>query len=126
MLNEQAQRNEEAAKSVETSFPDWAVTMCFYAALHWVESYAKKKGDDIERYDGSTRHQRRRKYIADLAYSLGNRRLRIAYEDLETESRRARYLEGLDTSAIAYYKSHTPKVRDSFQKLQSIKQLLSH
>lgn len=46
---EQAEYNEEAALSIRDTSPDWAVTMCFYAALHWVEWYAKVRGDELER-----------------------------------------------------------------------------
>jgi hypothetical protein len=32
----QAEHNEKAANFVKNAYPDWAVTMCFYAAIHWV------------------------------------------------------------------------------------------
>lgn len=122
---EQAKSNEQAARSVQKSYPDWAVTMCFYAALHWVEYYACVKGSDIEKeYDGRSPHESRRKYIDDLARKLGNRNLRNVYENLEKESRKARYLEDITTNAKIYYTENKLKVTSSFQNLQQIKQIL--
>jgi len=35
---EKAQRNEEAARLIQASYPEWAVTALFYAAMHYVEA----------------------------------------------------------------------------------------
>ncbi len=40
----QSQYNEQIAPSLISSAPDWAVTIYFYAALHWVKAYFAKRG----------------------------------------------------------------------------------
>jgi hypothetical protein len=117
---------KQPQKKNEDHFPDWSVTICFYAALHWVEGYAEKQGVNIEKeYDGRSPHERRQKYVDEIAKQLGNRLLRIAYNYLEAESKKARYLEGLNISAKEHYKKSPQKVREAFQRLQTVKQLLS-
>lgn len=44
---EQAKSNKQAVNTLEKTYPDWAVTIYFYAALHWVEYYACKTGCNI-------------------------------------------------------------------------------
>ncbi|MEI6442912.1 MAG: hypothetical protein WCO29_07245 [Nostocales cyanobacterium ELA583] len=122
---EQAKTNEQAARDLEKTYPDWAVTICFYAALHWVEYYACKKGCDInQEYPGPSPHSSRKDYIRELAFELGNRSLRNAYIELESESRKARYLQDINTSAKLYYTNNKLKVNQSFQNLQKIRLLL--
>jgi hypothetical protein len=122
----QAQSNENAARSIESVYPDWTVTMCFYAALHWVEYYACQKGDDIpSQFPEKSPHDSRRGYVRQLAKKLDNRRLEKLYNDLEGASRKARYLEGVKySSAIDYFKGHESEVGKSFDKLQQIKDIL--
>ena len=121
---EQAEHNERAASSVKLDYPDWAVTMYFYAALHWVERYALLNGCSIARdYDsGRSKHDSRKLYIEQVARELGNPSLRKAYENLEKDSRKARYLIGVNTTAPAYYTQ--PRVTNSYRNLQTVKQLL--
>ena len=58
---EQARSNEKAARSLEKTYPDWAITICFYAALHWVEYYACMTGCDIgQEYPWPSRHDSRK------------------------------------------------------------------
>ncbi|WP_353930224.1 hypothetical protein WJM97_18285 [Okeanomitos corallinicola TIOX110] len=122
---QQAKSNEQAAKSLENTFPDWAVTICFYAALHCVEYYACVRGSDIEQeYPGKSPHERRRNYVIGLASQLKNRNLRKVYQDLEDESRKARYLQNLTTNAKVYYTQDKFKVRESFQRVQQIREIL--
>ncbi len=122
---EQAKSNEQAARSVVNSYPDWAVTICFYAALHWVEYYACINGSDIEQeFEGRSPHESRRDYVKNLSRQLGNRNLIKVYENLEKESRKARYLEDISTNAKAYYTKNKSKVTISLQNLQAIKQIL--
>lgn len=123
---EQAEHNERAARNTEHNYPDWAVTMYFYAALHWVERYAQLKGCNIaEDYaPGRSKHSSRRLYISDVAKELGSSTLYKAYEDLEKESRKARYLESLEGNARTYYTKKRQKVTESSQNLQKVKQLL--
>jgi len=123
----QAQSNENAARSIESVYPDWTVTMCFYAALHLVEYYASQKGDDIpSQFPEKSPHDSRRGYVRQLAKKLENRRLEKLYNDLEGASRKARYLEGLQyVSAIDYFQGHESEVGKSFQKLQEIKDIFN-
>lgn len=128
---EQAEHNESTANNIKLNQPDWAITMCFYAALHWVERYGIIKGVNIEaKYQSiigqSSLHEYRKLYVADIAYELGNKKLRGAYYDLEKESRKARYLKDLSSSAVLYYTRNKIYVTDSFQDLQIIKQLLKN
>jgi hypothetical protein len=122
---EQAKTNEQAARDLEKTYPDWAVTICFYAALHWVEYYACKTGCDInQEYPWPSPHKSRQDYIDELAFELGNKSLRNAYTELESESRKARYLQHINTSAKLYYTNNKFKVNQSFQNLQKIRLLL--
>ncbi|QLE54784.1 hypothetical protein [Nostoc sp. TCL26-01] len=126
----QAQSNENAARSNENTYPDWTVTMCFYAALHWVEYYASQKGDDIRtQFPEKSPHDSRRGYVRKLAKKLDTRELEKLYNDLESASQKARYLEGKGmeyTSAIDFFKSHQLEVNKSFEKLQHIKDILQN
>ncbi|MEH2411436.1 hypothetical protein [Nostoc sp.] len=122
----QAQSNEDAAHFTESAYPDWAVTMCFYAALHWVDYYASQKGDDIpSQFPEKSPHDSRRGYVRQLAKKLNNRSLEKLYNDLESASQKARYLESIKyQSAIDYFKKHQSEVNASFDKLQQIKDIL--
>lgn len=120
---EQAEFNEQAANDVELKYPEWAVTMYFYAALHWVEWYAKNKGDELP--PGSSPHDRRRNYIYNLANKLKNKDLRKAYDQLQRDSQTARYLENIKTNSRIHFDSHDrSKVSKSLSNLQIVKQLL--
>ncbi|WP_201321926.1 hypothetical protein [Pseudanabaena sp. lw0831] len=122
---EQAKSNHKSAQSSRKTFPDWAVTMCFYTALHWVEYYACLKSVDISVYGGKSPHDCRRLYVRELAKELNSRTLRKAYEELEKESKKSRYLVDLSTDAIVHYKLNNLKVDKAFQNLQIISVLLS-
>jgi radical SAM superfamily enzyme len=121
---EQAEHNESAASSVRQDYPDWAVTMYFYAALHWIERYALLKGCNIARdYDsGRSKHDSRQQYINQIARDLNNPSLRKAYQNLELDSRKARYLISLNTKAQTYYSQ--PRVINCYKNLQTVKNLL--
>lgn len=127
---EQAKNNEQAARSIERDYPDWAVTMCFYAALHWVEYYACVNGHNIRKeHPASSPHESRWNYVFKLAKQLGNRNLLKVYENLENESKKSRYLKDIITNAKAlnakaYYTKEKLRVTQSFQNLQQIRQLL--
>lgn len=122
----QAKSNENAARSNESDYPDWTVTMCFYAALHCVEYYASKQGDDIpSQFPEKSPHDSRRGYVRKLAKKLDNKRLERLYNELEEASKKARYLENLEyQSAVDYFKSHQSEVNKYFDKLQQIKDIL--
>ncbi|MBW4667763.1 MAG: HEPN domain-containing protein [Cyanomargarita calcarea GSE-NOS-MK-12-04C] len=128
---EQAESNEEAARSVEDTYPDWAVTMCFYAVLHWVKYYACQRGDDVESLKS---HDAHRGYVYDLASKISNRELRTLYDNLQGASEKARYLESSThrkyvkpikyVSAISYFQNHQREVNQAFDQLQQIKDIL--
>jgi hypothetical protein len=122
----QAQSNENAARNIETAFPDWTVTMCFYAALHLVEYFACQRGHDISSlFPEKSPHDSRRGYVRKVARELNNRSLEKLYNDLEDASQKARYLKGIRcNSAIDHFKHHQSEVNKSLQKLQSIRDIL--
>ncbi len=125
---EQAGYNEEAAVTIRDTSPDWAVTMCFYAALHWVEWYAKVQGDDLEQqYQGRpSPHDRLFDYVRDIAATLRDRELEKAYKNLKNASQTARYLEGIRTNSRIHYGRHnTTGVNNSFDNLRIVKQRLT-
>lgn len=124
----QAQSNEDAARSNESDYPDWTVTICFYAALHWVEYYASQKGDDIQsQFPEKSPHDSRRGYVRKLAKNQDMRALEKLYNDLESASQKARYLQSIKyTSAIDHFKAHRSEVNKSFEKLQQIKDILQN
>jgi hypothetical protein len=123
---EQSKSNEEAARSIENDYPDWAVTMCFYTALHLVEYYACKKGDNISsQFQNKSPHDSRRDYIRQLATKLNNKNVEKLYNSLEEVSRISRYLEGIKySSAVDYFKAHKSDVNKTFDKLQQFKDIL--
>lgn len=41
---QQAQHNAKIAPSLDKAAPDWALTIRFYAALHWARAYLISKG----------------------------------------------------------------------------------
>ncbi|MBD2435576.1 HEPN domain-containing protein [Nostoc sp. FACHB-110] len=129
---EQARSNEEAARLIEKDYPDWAVTMCFYAALHWVKCYAAQAGYDMEKLQS---HDEHRGYLYDLAYEkLKKRELHQLYDDLHGASEKARYFKSSshrrsvqpirDDNAINYFRTHKREVNAAFDKLQQIKDIL--
>ncbi|MCC3413185.1 MULTISPECIES: hypothetical protein [unclassified Microcoleus] len=132
---EQAKNNEEAALSIRDTFPDWAVTMCFYSALHCIEAYAKVQKVDLEeKYQGSSSpHDRLFDYVRDIA-DRRDRSLEKAYKNLKNESQIARYLTGMKagiktsikTNSRFHYTRHTKiDVDRSFDNLQIVKKLLN-
>jgi hypothetical protein len=126
---EQAEYNEEAAVSIRDTAPDWAVTMCFYAALHWVQWYAKDRGEDLEQKypNRPSPHDRLLDYVRDLAGIRRDRDLEKAYKNLKNASQIARYLTDIRTNSRLYYTRHKPTDLDnSFNNLQIVKRQLNH
>jgi hypothetical protein len=124
MHYEQAVLNEQAALAVKENQPDWAVTICFYAALHWIEGYAINEGVDInQQYKrrGGSPHNWRKNYVKDIAYNLRKDTFRRAYERLDDESRKARYLKDINSNSRLYYSCIG--VDDLFKDLETIKKL---
>ncbi|MGL5063473.1 MAG: hypothetical protein ACRC62_26115 [Microcoleus sp.] len=126
---EQAKYNEEAALSIRDNSPDWAVTMCFYSALHCVAAYAQLQGDDLkQKYPGYDKpHERLFDYVRDLAAARQDRDLVMAYKNLKKASQTARYLTGIEMNSRDYYKSRHKKneVDKSFDNLEIVKQRLN-
>ncbi len=136
----QAESNERAARAAQENYPDWAVTMCFYSAIYWVNDYALLKGVDISlEYDPSlsttpnklpTMHQRRWNYIQNLSFQKDSNKLRKAYSWLWSESKKARYLENIESlkcTAYDYYINNKfVKVKSAFSYLSVIKTELSY
>lgn len=125
---EQAEYNEEAAHNIRDTAPDWAVTMCFYAALHWVECYAKVQGDDLEqKYQGClSPHDRLLSYVRYISVTRRDRDLEKAYKNLRNESQTARYLTGIRTSSrVNYSRQNKTGVNQSFDNLRIVKQRLN-
>jgi hypothetical protein len=118
----QAIYNERLAMATARSgYRDWAVTMCFYSALHHTEAYAVFHGDDIRDFSGNSLHRKRINYIDDIEYRRNFDGLVIAYQMLFYASMEARYLETL--SCIA--KEHFPEdLKDFFEALTTVKRLL--
>lgn len=123
----QAELNEQTARAAQLGFPDWAVIMCFYAALHWVNDYAFRQGDIGEfESDDDSPHGLRRKYVKRIARSKGWRDLEEAYELLYRASMTARYLrdlEDLNITAREHYATHD--IQFCFDYLEVIKKRLS-
>ena len=120
----QAKFNEEAAESVKEKFPDWSVTMCFYAALHLVDAHGKARGIDIPNdIKVGSMHQRRFDYIRDLNYEREKvNQLRNAYVKLRGLSEQARYMKGLsNTTSHKLFKRRMDWVQDAFSQLEIIK-----
>ncbi len=67
----------------ESSYPDWIVTIAFYAAMHSVDRELADLGL------GDPRNHEVRRFL--IRNRLGNSRIWGAYEALEEESRKARY-----------------------------------
>ncbi|HBL11560.1 MAG TPA: hypothetical protein DD379_09165 [Cyanobacteria bacterium UBA11162] len=115
MLNDnihlqQAKLNEEAAIENQKSYPEWAIVMCFYAALHYIEYYAVSKQQNIYAlYPDSeskkfSQHERRIRYVEDISSDKNSPDLSIAYERLYEASMKARYLKNLNTTSRRYFK----------------------
>lgn len=123
---QQAKLNEEAAKiAAQSECYDWAVTMCFYAALHYVEGHAVFNQKDIYlNYSliASTQHTRRIAYVEDVSYAKYGDMLRSAsYETLYTASMKARYMENIRCYSRKYFQFSCNRY---FQELSKVKDLV--
>ncbi|MEP0755724.1 hypothetical protein NDA03_26435 [Trichocoleus sp. Lan] len=127
----QAEKNENTAKAAQSGFFDWAVIMCFYAALHWVNDYAFRN-NEMGKLEPSfyvdengkkpSEHGARLRYVKRVARRTGYMELETAYKNLFAESMKARYLQGLeeeDCTAVDHYK--TVGVQFCFDYLEKVK-----
>jgi hypothetical protein len=131
----QAEKNEDTAKAARSGFPDWAVIMCFYAALHWVNDYAFRNNEMINTKPSfycddngkkPSEHRAKQNYIKHVARRKNNPKLETAYKNLFDESMKARYLKELedeDCTATDYYSE--VGVQFCFDYLEQIKKGLS-
>lgn len=103
----QAEFNEKIAEiAAQSKHHDWAVTMYFYAALHYVEAYAAHHGDNIYELhkERKTQHDRRLAYIQDINYrETGGYESFAEYERLFEASKKARYLQDIKTTARKHF-----------------------
>ncbi|NEP60724.1 MAG: hypothetical protein F6K31_27640 [Symploca sp. SIO2G7] len=123
----QAKVNEDTANAARLGFPDWAVIMCFYAAIHWINDYAFRQGEKIDDSDvsDSSPHKARGKYVKKLARAKKWGDLQDAYATLFRASMTARYLkdlEGKDRTAREHYAIYG--VDFAFDCLKTIKNRL--
>ncbi|MEH2410510.1 hypothetical protein [Nostoc sp.] len=121
----QAELNEEAAKiAAQSECYDWAVIMCFYAALHYVEAHAIFHNKDIYS-DYSyvyTQHNKRIAYVQDVSYEKSGDVLGAApFEKLYLASMKARYLENIKCYSKKYFKLSFNKY---FEELSTVKELV--
>lgn len=101
-----AERNEKFAETVaKTAYLDWATTILFYAALHFVDAILAPSGIHPDN------HTQRNEAIGNNATLL---KIRSEYRTLETLSQNARYrsmnIDGGDLSqaqkAFATIRAH--------------------
>ncbi|MBG1257737.1 MULTISPECIES: hypothetical protein [Nostoc] len=128
IYQQQAEFNEKTAIAAQSGFPDWAVIMCFYAALHWVNDYAFREGNikEFDTNDDYSPHKLRRMYVKKIAKLNRWNDLEEAYELLYRASMTARYLRGLENqncTAREYYAKNG--VQFCFDDLEKIKKRLS-
>ncbi|HBL12452.1 MAG TPA: hypothetical protein DD379_13800 [Cyanobacteria bacterium UBA11162] len=130
----QAESNEQTALAAKNGFPDWAVIMCFYAALHWVNDYAFQQGEIEEleeagENDSSQKlHKLRRLYVKKISRINKWRDLEDAYVFLFGVSMTARYLRGLENlnrTAREHYSNNESVVQNCFDCLEVVKSRLS-
>lgn len=104
---EQAESNEKSALADLADFPDWCVTKCFYAMLHYVEVYASYHNDSIESLYASpaiSPHNKRKKYIDDISDKNDWDDLPIIYRKFYRASMKSRYLENINSSSVVHFK----------------------
>jgi hypothetical protein len=152
IYQQQAEWNEATAQAAKKGFPDWAVIMCFYAALHWVNYHACLSGkiEELkvnESVSGRTltQHDLKKRYVQKIAredkqaveakykspknnqFKEGRQRakeLEDAYKLLYSASMRARYLDGLSITAKEHYSGKD--IDEYFHYLIVIKERFSH
>jgi hypothetical protein len=105
--------------------------MYFYAALHWVNNYALKRGEISQLQDMSkttSPHKLRRYYVKRVSRYKGNEdELYVNYKFLFSESMIARYLEDeefncINSNAREYYRECN--IKDYIDSLETIKRIL--
>ncbi|MBI1930674.1 hypothetical protein HYR99_41310 [Candidatus Poribacteria bacterium] len=111
----QAEQNERLARGLillSPPFMEWAVTACFYAALHLIDGYFARHGIHPQN------HQERRAFILRAHYPIRN-----AYRTLERYSLDARYNCVQTDSMSAFQPAEVELLLDT--ELQFIKNYLA-
>ena len=126
----QAKANEESAKMSQKEFPEWAIIMYFYAALHLINDYALEVNQiDILKVDEDSKtsqHYLRRGYVKSISNYINCQDLQASYNFLFNESLLARYLVNkndiLECSAREYYGQYKDKdflqISDKLEKIK--------
>lgn len=78
---ERGKQNLEAYEAMPDRFPEWKATILFYAALHFLEALA------VAESRPNREHAERERFVMERARSLYP-----AYNRLQTESEKARYM----------------------------------
>lgn len=82
----QAARNEGLSQQLEVQQPEWAMTVLFYASLHYVEAYFFDQATGSQPQHYSTHAQRTLGVTTRLPNNIAK-----CYKRLYTRSRQARY-----------------------------------
>jgi hypothetical protein len=127
----QAKINEESAKIAQKEFPEWAIIMYFYAALHFIKDYAYERNDldKLEKIGNQSAHLSTINYVNNIAKDIKCYDLIAEYKYLFKESLLARYLENgsdyLECTAREDYSKYTEKDWETIRgKLERIKMRL--
>jgi hypothetical protein len=126
----QATNNEDAArKAAQSGYPDWAITMFFYAALHYIQAYAIFQGDNIyELYpDEPNQHERILSYVYDTSWDIkSDLTVFKAYETLFEASKTSRYLNGISSTSRKHFSKNIDEYSQELAVVRDfIKPLLS-
>lgn len=129
----QAKHNEEFASSLKSdlTYKDWIITVCFYAALHYVEfaffnipsvqhTMANIPIDPITGKRRYSEHAWRRQLIKDNC----SQKVYIHFQKLYTNSMTARYLDTNMSGSSSSYFSNQDALNAFDKDLQTIKQEL--
>ncbi len=121
---QQAQHNERVANEAQSESPDWAVTKYFYAALHYVEAYAVSHSVIIPKLykdENISYHEMREKYVNKISAENNWEDFAIAYRKLYKLSKKARYLQNINTTAEQYFKNNKREVDSCIEALEEVK-----
>ena len=117
----QATHNKNAAlKAAQSGYPDWAVTMCFYAALHYVKACEAFRADNIYKDypNGKSQHERTLFYVLDID-TTPKLSVYAAYETLLEASKISRYLSCISTSSKHHFLNKTDEYFDMLSVIET-------
>lgn len=84
---EQARYNEALAEALREDYPDWAITVAFYAGVHYVEAEFAARKTHTKSDEGHVGREKR------LSQGQGKYVCFVALKGLRTASENVRYLE---------------------------------